>query len=645
MVHFETYSKEWRRVLRDPQDDFHEQIILRHGLKDIRRNVPYRRWLVDESERDPEFGQRLWTACSRDILFFANSFAWFKEPRKGVGILTKDVIFPFISWPAQDWSLTRLHEEVGERNIMFTKPRGFSFSWQVVLVYFFCTTFEYDRDFGISSGNERKVDRPHDASTLLGKVDILAKYMPNCLLPKSDIERGNLLYLNKATGGVIHGFPTTANIDRGGRKYSSFGDELAEVDRSKDRRMITSLRGVSNSLILGSTFGERRTCEFNELAFDEEYDAVRLRVDCWDIPAFQIGMYTTGEDGAVKILNTDDPPPADYKFILDGTVRSPVFDAKTRGMTKAEIAREFLVDINTASAPSLKPETVNALKAKFGEKPKFRFAVRYNTKNRTLKLTRDVNGPLSLFIDSPNGVLPPDDAYAIAADPSHGVDVNPSTLCVMSRSTGVQVGEFSSASFDYLKLANLTYCAAFWARGAESEAYVNFDSGGGIGKAFKKRIVKLGHRRFFKRSTADKGREDRTKNIGYSGGNEGFGEILAELIDACDRGDARILSEDCYGEFAEYVLVNGRYTHSKAASKKDAAVNEKSHGDRAVAAALAYLTVDQKPFRKPIVKEKTRLEPDTDEWDRACAEMLEAEFERQFRERGDALEADNPYVF
>lgn len=629
MVHFETFSKEWKRVLRDPQDDLYEQIILRHELKDFRRNVAWRRWVLEEGERDVEFGRRLWAACSRDLLFFANTFAWFEEPRKGVGIDTVDPIFPFISWPVQDWSLTRMHERLGEKNIMFIKPRGLSFSWQVILLYFYATTFEFDRKFGVSSYNETKVDSQADSSTILGKIDILAKYMPSFLLPKEDVDRGKLYYRNRATNSSVHGYPTTKNVDRGGRKYSSFGDELAEVDRSKDRRMITSLRGVSNSLILGSTLGERRTCEFNRLAFDASYPALRLRADCWDIPAVGRGRYTTGPDGSVKILDEDNPPPADYPFILDGTVRSPVFDEKTRGMSKEEIAREFLVDVEGATAPTIDPDTVKRLRSEQAEPPKFRFTVKVDKAQRKLVLRRDAHGPLAIFYDAPDGVPPADDAYAIAADPSHGQGRNPSTFCILSRSTGRQMAEFASASVDAARLAVLAWAAGKLFAGVEREALLNFDAQGPTGSAFRKRVVGLGYRHFWKRPKGETEREEETDRIGF-GARFGFGDVLCELLDAADRGDARIVSEDCWDEFSDYVLVDGRYVHDKAASGEDVASSENTHGDRVCAAALAWLCVERKPYRPEKKIVRPRLDEDGDEFKRLCDELLEEKFAAQF---------------
>ena len=49
--------------------------------KDRRKNLEFRKWMIQLGTEDLEQRSELWMMCSRDILFYINVFGWLLEPR------------------------------------------------------------------------------------------------------------------------------------------------------------------------------------------------------------------------------------------------------------------------------------------------------------------------------------------------------------------------------------------------------------------------------------------------------------------------------------------------------------------------------------------------------------------------------------
>lgn len=589
----------WGRLLRDPQDDFYQQVP-----KGFDENLAFRRWLLDEGERDEEFAENLWIACSRDLLFWVNSFCWLMEQREGVSVQHEHKIFPWITWPVQDWLLTEMQASMGKENFIGTKCRAAAFSWCFVAACFHGWNFRYGGEYGLVSASEEKVDAISDPSSLFGKADILRAFMPEFLLRKDDVTRGPLRLVHHDNRTAFHGYAATGNADRGGRKRVVGLDEHEGFPRGQDYDIMETLGGVSDSLFQISTFGKRSGCAFNVTAQDPDYPAKRVRVTWRDCPPYWAGAYTTGPDGSAKILNEKNPPPADYRFILDGRVRSPYFDVKTAGKSKQFIARELEADIESASTPALNRQVITDLRDKHGAPPTARGSITYGADYK-LTFHPDANGPLSLWTHLPGNKPPKNDVYAMGDDVSGGHGASNSVISVMSRTTGKQLAEYVTATDDAIALANISLALGLWFDGEESAALLNFDAQGQTGRAFAGEIKRIEYPNIMARRTNDRRHDQRTQKIGTPA-SVGYGPYLMDVLEACQRGECEIRSLPCYKEFGEYVWVKGKIEHGGAISGKEESEGRDTHGDRAVAAALAWIACQSSPR---VVEEKKELPP------------------------------------
>jgi hypothetical protein len=356
-----------------------------------------------------------------------------------------------------------------------------------------------------------------------------------------------------------------------------------------------------------------------------------VKVTWKDCPPYWAGAYTTGADGTVKILNEENPPPADYQFILDGQVRSPYFDEKTEGKSREFIAREFNADLEGASTPALDPQAIEKLKGDYAAIPKLRGAITFDEDTHDDAVFHEnKNGPLSIWCDFTNAP-PADDAYAMGVDVSAGAGASNSVISIFSRSLGHQVAEYVTSTDNAIELAQISKAIGILFGGIEDQALLNFDAQGQTGGAFRKEIKRIGYTNFYRRKTADTNRDKNKKQIG-TGTTKGYGDLLMDVLEACNRGDATIRSEACYSEFGEYVWVKGKIEHGGAISGENDAEGRETHGDRAVAAALAWLACESRPFKKHVVEHKQKIPHGSGAW---LIKYIEAEDERE-QERSDS---------
>jgi hypothetical protein len=575
---------------------------------------------VHEAERDEKFAKLLWIACSRDILFWVNTFAVMKESREGLGTQGEAKIFPWITWPVQDWLLTEMQASCGKENVVLAKPRAAAASWCVIALFFYLANFRHDVDFGCSSAKEGKVDAKDDPSSLFGKIDVLLRYMPKFLLPEGTFDRGPARFVNYETHSTIIGYASTGDLNTGGRNTAFLMDEFGDFPVNRDYEALETMQsGVTNSIFMVSTYNKRRGCAFNVTAQREKFPAKRLRVKWSDCPPQARGMYIRHPNKPPEIL--DPTPmqvfdsgriinfPENYGFIDDGKLRSPYYDIKTRNLTKQQVARQFEADEEGSATPGLDQEAIKRLLQTGREtgrlKPVWRGRITFNiemygTSQFKVDFIRDDDGPLSLWVDPATftgGRAPKGDCYATACDVSAGTGASDSSDCIMSRSSGKQVAEYVSSRLNPIKFADVAAALGWVFGGDEDEAYLTFDAIGTVGSQFRERIKELQYGHIQDRVNLEGRVEKRSDKLGYGVGPYGWGAILAELVDDCIEGHAEIRSEACLLEFGHYVFRDGKIEHDGVASADDETENAQNHGDRAVAAAMCRFLCRQLPYR------------------------------------------------
>jgi hypothetical protein len=378
---------------------------------------------------------------------------------------------------------------------------------------------------------------------------------------------------------------------------------------------------VSNSLFLVSTFHARRGCAFNVKAIDPEFPAKRVKTTWRDCPPMWNGAYGTGADGKLVILNKDQPPPADYHFILDGRDRSPYFDFKVRGKTTEFIAREMEAD-ESGSSTQLNLDTVRNLKAA-GERmgrlrPTYRGRLKFSiahflTDEFTVDFIEDPQGPLRLWCELVDGRAPLGTAYAEGNDISGGTGRSNSVVSLFDRANGKQCGEYVTGFDNPIQLARIASALGWMFAGDEKLAMLNFDVIGSVGSIFRNELKRLGYWHFFRRDSRDETTDKPTEMIGTHF-TDGPGEYITDLIDACAAGRAEVRSADCFDEFSQYGWLDGSIVHLKSHDSPEESEGRKTHGDRACAAALAWAAVQAFPYRPPVVQTVKPIDFESPEW-------------------------------
>ena len=92
--------------------------------KDPRKNVRFRRRLIERAETNKALRRELWDACASDILFYINTFCWTHDPRR------KHSLIPFVTYPYQDDCIKKLVKAIEEgHDVGIVKSRDMGASW------------------------------------------------------------------------------------------------------------------------------------------------------------------------------------------------------------------------------------------------------------------------------------------------------------------------------------------------------------------------------------------------------------------------------------------------------------------------------------------------------------------------------------
>jgi hypothetical protein len=593
---FLEFSAGWSRPVRDPEHDWY-----RYVPKDLYQNILFRERLIKACEENPELAEEVWCACKRDILFWINAFCFLKEPRDGTG--TKFKTFPWITWPAQDWAFTEMQDSLGVENVIAPKSRAVGFTWMVLALFLHAFIFEAESEFGIASENEAKVDKKGKQNTLFAKLDFMLKYQPRFIIAPHDYERKTLLLRHTSNGSLITGYPSTADLNRGGRDRAFLNDELAAFPAGADHSAMNSLRAVTNSQFIVSTYGERDSCAFNTIAEDQKFPGKRIRMTWRDCPPQAAGLYTSHE-GKLEIVDKSYPWPKDgegnivYPFELDGRYRSPYYDLKTGGLTPQARAREYDVDRKGAGSHALNRQKIEQLAKEQPLSPKFVGVFGFDPDDQTPRFEVQDNGHLSLWCELEDGLPPQQDWYAAGIDIAAGVGGSNSVISVFSRSSGEQVAEYVNNWIDPIKFCNLSVALCKFFRGNDEEgAFMVPECNGSVGKMFMGELDRIGYGNIYQRDVRDEITKRQTKKIGWHN-SEGIGTILNELLRAAGFNEATIRSGMVFREMGEYVFRDGKIVHGGAIGSPDESESGDTHGDAAGAAAMAWLGCKAMPVYK-----------------------------------------------
>jgi len=579
--------------------------------KDLTGNLEYRRDLLawaDTRERQ----RVLWTACHEDILFFINAFCWLYEPRNSRLVGTTSNVIPFITYPFQDEAFTEMNDILGDRDIGIEKSRDLGATWMFLTLFFYHWMFRDFSSLGIMSRNADLVDKPGKKDTLMWKLDFLLLGdgnkggLPGWMRPRSTY-RSIMLMENRDNGSTFEGASTTEDAFRGGRKKAIGIDEFAAFPSGDDYKSLAAAQHATDCRIFVSTPKGASGAYYDVMHQPSNMHKVIL--DWKDHPDRKPGLYTA-TDGVLEILDNDYVFPEGYKHVLDGKIRSPYYDRECLrpGATPQSIAQELDRDYGGSEYQIFGKDLYE--NGKRGVlRPYSRGVLHYDQETLEPDFNETEDGPFLVWCHRDSRDYPvATGQYVIGCDISAGLGgsySSNSVACVVDTVTGQQVAEFASNTLRPEAFADLVLAACKWFR----NAYLIWEMNGAPGGAFGRQVIERQYGNIYYREMDNRSYRKKTRNPGWFSSDKNKLAVLTQMSSAIQSGEYMVRSNRLLDECRQYVYKDGKVVHSRSVKTQDDSSKGQSHGDRVIAAALAWHGIKDRPAIKKNEEETTEEVP------------------------------------
>jgi hypothetical protein len=592
---------------------------------ELSANLQWRRDVLQAGYDDPELAAEIAILCSRDCLFFINTFCWILEARSAAEWQTENPLgsaneIPFITRSYQADVIQRSVKVLGRRDIGVPKSRETGVTWIYVAIAVWDWLFHAGTHIGLASKDEASVDDANDPDSLFSKIDFLIKRLPRWLLKKENFNRNLTTHTlsHLQNGSTISGYAATGNIGRGGRKKWFLFDEFHFFPTGPDSESLESSQHVTRCRIFVSTANRRRgeSGAFYDVINSGARNLELIEIDWKDDEQKARGLYEStrvGESDFFQLKIIDEKfwrefliedgiyrhptiEGENYPFILDGKKRSLYYDFECNrpGATAHSIAAEL--DRNPTGAAAqvfdssiLKSAIARAL-------PPMSFAEVYRDPNdpKEWKLDFQSEGAMTLWCPMDDG-KPPAGDYVFGFDIALGTGGSMSSYSAIAgfdKRSGQQVMEWRSNRMDPIEFAELGVflCSLF------HDAYL-IPEANGAGTMFIKRVTELGYGNLFHRRKRETAGSERTGNPGYT--NQDGGDLIFKTLQTAIKArSAHVHSMVGLREMGRYFYKNGKVVHSGEQSETDESARGKAHGDMAIAIALAWYGVEDWPVHE-----------------------------------------------
>jgi hypothetical protein len=552
-------------------------------------NLRMRQKLWKAGAEDPQVAREILTACSRDVLFYINLFAFTYDVMRSD---PPDV--PFITFPFQDEAiLTVIH-----------------WFWM----------FRRMQSFLLVSRNKDYVDKAGNPKSLFWKLDFLNNHLPVWMKP--DLVRTDLHMENKRTASVVDGESTTGDVAAGDRRTAIFLDEFSRFEVADGFRSLAASQHATRCRIFNST--PNGVGNAHHKMYQSNVKKLRLHWSDW--PEKAAGLYTS-EGGKLKILDRDywrakvkaarsdlsdhavdyllDEPPDEfgaivgYAFIRDDKLRSPYYDDECeRTPIQSLIKQELDIDYLGSGGQFFEAAELEKARKDFARAPFQTGELHFDGATcHPEGFKRISSGRLKLwFHPDAAGDPPRDRKYVIGTDVSAGTGASNSCMSVLDAKTGEKVAAFVCPHTRPERLADYACALGRWFAGSDGRpAFIVFE-GQGPGSDFGQRLAELHYTNLYYHASAPSGKI--SKKPGWFSTGDGKRNLLTNYGCAMIAGqfinrDAEAIQE-CY----EYVwLKSGEIGHSRAEGSLDPSGAKHNHGDRVIGDALAWLGMKETPKR------------------------------------------------
>lgn len=565
-----------------------DPLSYRPAPKCPRENIAYRRAVLERARRDEEFRAACWARAARDPVWYVDTFGWTYNPDcEG----TKNR--PMILYDYQEDLLLRHLRAVGKHDMSIEKARKMGATWVLMFAVNWLYTFHDSQSILLGSNKEDNVDMPGNPASLFGKLDYVNEKMPGWLRARS--KRSSLKYVNLENDSVVIGESTNDNFSRSGRYVLIVMDEFAAVERGE--KLLSATQATSKTRWFISTHQGVNTTFYELTEKMKRESPERVIRAHWSLhPEYRVGLYTSeeGPDKIYRMKKLDEryEYPADYKFIVDGKLRSPWYDEECRRSPNEQIiAQELDIQPTSGSVCLMNPDKLNAIIARSAKPSTAYGELVFDAGAVNPKFQEQSYGRLRLWIELDKNGLPPEAKYQVGADICMGTggdDSSNSVASVVNKDTGSKVAEFASSSIDPHDFAD--YCVALCR--LFDEANLIWETTG-PGAQFTKRLRELGYRHLYRRWSDETGVDRRkVEKFGWHPTKETKRAMLDNYAYALQNGFFENPSIEALREVSEYErMPNGEITHVRSERSHNPNATGENHGDRVIADGLCCLAM------------------------------------------------------
>lgn len=549
--------------------------------KDPLENVKFRVSLLELAKKDRGWRKILKECCSRDELFYVNSFCWTHSPKDS----PDDPLLPFITWPYQDKTLTEFQTATKNKyDVLVEKSRDMGVTWMVALHDQWDVNFHELRSIKWASRKKEYVDLKGDPDCLMWKLDFLNRTIPAWLRPAA--RRIDMLYENEQSGSVIAGESTNDNIGRGGRRTRIFLDEFATFEHG--HAVLSSVHDATNTVVYVSTpqgKGNAFYAERERITNTKQGKVIRLH---WSLHPLKAKDLYIGQKG-------------EY--------RSSWYDAQCLRRHPVEVAQELDIDYAGSDYGFFEADVLDRCAADYCREPLVRGEIIYEGDRCEPRGFREMSdGQLLLWIrpDDKGRLISPH-SFVLGVDISTGKGSSNSVISVVSRKTGEKVAEYATKIMPPEDFARLAVALARWFRGPRDGAQIIWEANG-PGRAFGDKVMELGYSNVYFKRQEQKITKDVSEIPGWWSVRETKRLLLEHYRAALKEGKFLNRSRWAIDECREYVFRIGEQMveHARSASSLDPHGAGENHGDRVIADALAWWLLKDEQARP---HEETRLVP------------------------------------
>ena len=573
----------------------------------VKENLEWRRlvWrLTFEDERQEDWRKVFWLMCSRDFLFYVNTFLWTYAPK----MHPEQPRRPLVTWKAQRRDLLKIHRAIGHCDWLGVKSRDVGGTWDCLAAVKHKFTFRRGQSFLFGSEKEDLVDKPGDPRGLFQKLDDMFQHEPTWLWPLSMAAdwkgcRKPRHFENPDLGSTIDGEAPVKDFARAGRYTAIMRDEFSAWQYSEETERST--RDASACRLDVGTPRGKVGCgrpfwnRFSKLwSKDKTHENPQLSVMHWsDYPDKREGLYKL-VGGKAVLLGEDYDFLGDFPFVGSSKPRSPWYDNEVeRATNHMEIAQELDLDFH-GSVELFVDGYEDALALAIGKcrEPVAEGLLTFDPE--TLEPTwKGKPGAMCKIWCPFDGMIPPEDEYVAGMDFGSGtgtVHGSNSALVIGSRTTRELVYRVATNRMRIPQFTRMCLATCKWFHNAMFVPEMNHGS-----SEILEVLSEFPYWNLWYREIEQQLDNKRTRKIGYFNSDAGK-QILETFLDAIERGEAIVPDKTVLDELGEYQWgVGGTIFHPGSKTSEALSGQGKAHGDVAIAAALCWFGIRTLPEVTP----------------------------------------------